>query len=136
MVIGPYIIFNSSAGVFEKFRDELGNISSDDVNILIMLYDAGHTRVHGEEILDHIVIHNKSRLQSLLKTDLEPSLAEEVRVTLETTRFRRVNRVEARRFISVYEKNAMRDENTLEFARLDFNIVQVVYAKELKELSM
>nr|CAB3482457.1 unnamed protein product [Digitaria exilis] len=68
-----------SSGVFEKFRDEQGNISSDDVNILIMLYDAGHMRIRGEEILDHIVTVNKSRLQSLLKTDLEPSLAEEVR---------------------------------------------------------
>nr|CAB3482454.1 unnamed protein product [Digitaria exilis] len=76
-----------------------------------------------------------SRLQSLLKTDLEPSLAEEMRVTLET-RFRRVQRVEARRFISVYEKNDMRDETILEFARMNFNIMQVAYAKESKELSM
>ncbi|KAF8692003.1 hypothetical protein HU200_039950 [Digitaria exilis] len=109
--------------------------SSHDVNILIMLYDAGHMRIRSEEILDHIVTVNKSRLQSLLKTDLEPSLAEEMRVTLET-RFRRVQRVEARRFISVYEKNDMRDETILEFARMNFNIMQVAYAKESKELSM
>ncbi|KAL6659483.1 hypothetical protein ACP70R_003523 [Stipagrostis hirtigluma subsp. patula] len=122
--------------VFAKFRDEHGNISSDDVNCLLTLYDAAHTRTHGEEILDSIITFNKSRLQSLLKTDLEPELAEEVRFTLETTRFRRVERVEARRFIPVYEKKAARDETILEFAKLDYNILQVLYCEELKELTI
>ncbi|OEL27048.1 (E)-beta-farnesene synthase [Dichanthelium oligosanthes] len=122
--------------VFEKFRDEQGNISSDDVNILITLYDAAHMRTRGEDVLDNIVTFIKSRLQSLLKTNLEPGLVEEVRVTLETTRIRRVQRVEARRFISVYEKNVARDNTILEFAKLDYNIVQVVYCKESKDLSI
>ncbi|CAO2176077.1 unnamed protein product [Urochloa humidicola] len=125
-----------SSDVFEKFKDEQGNISSDDVNTLIMLYDAAHMRTRGEYILNNIISFNKCRLISLLKTNLDPTLDEEVQVTLETTRFRRVQRVEARRFISVYEKNAMRDTAILEFARLDYNIVQVVYCKELKELSI
>jgi hypothetical protein len=125
------------ADVFVKFRDEKGNISSDDVNTLITLYDAAHMRVHGEDILDSIITFNKSRLQSLImETDLEPALREEVRVTLETTRFRRVERVEARRFISAYEKKAARDDTLLEFAKLDYNIVQVVYCNELKELTV
>ncbi|PUZ50068.1 hypothetical protein GQ55_6G030000 [Panicum hallii var. hallii] len=94
-------------------------------------------RVHGEDILDSIITFNKSRLQSLImETDLEPALREEVRVTLETTRFRRVERVEARRFISAYEKKAARDDTLLEFAKLDYNIVQVVYCNELKELTV
>ncbi|CAL4997512.1 unnamed protein product [Urochloa decumbens] len=125
-----------SSDVFEKFKDEQGNISSDDVNIMIMLYDAAHIRTRGEDILDNIISFNKCRLRSLLKTNLDPSVKEEVRVTLETTRFRRVQRVEARRFISVYEKNVMRDTTILEFARLDYNIVQMVYCKELRELSI
>ncbi|RLM61102.1 beta-sesquiphellandrene synthase-like [Panicum miliaceum] len=126
-----------SSDVFVKFRDEQGNISSDDVNTLITLYDAAHMRVHGEDILDSIITFNKSRLQSLImETDLEPALREEVRVTLETTRFRRVERVEARRFISAYEKKAARDDTLLEFAKLDYNIVQVVYCNELKELTI
>jgi hypothetical protein len=94
-------------------------------------------RVHWEDILDSIITFNKSRLQSLImETDLEPALREEVRVTLETTRFRRVERVEARRFISAYEKKAARDDTLLEFAKLDYNIVQVVYCNELKELTV
>jgi hypothetical protein len=123
--------------VFLKFRDEQGNISSDNVGTLTMLYDAAHVRVHGEDILDNIIDFNQKRLKSLMTAaNSEPSLLEEVRVTLETTRFRRVERVEARRFISVYEKKAARDDTILEFAKVDYNIVQVVYSNELKELTM
>ncbi|CAO2205705.1 unnamed protein product [Urochloa humidicola] len=128
--------FAVSSDVFLKFRDEQGNITSDDVNCLLTLYDAAHLRTHGEEILDSIITFNKSRLQSLMKTDLEPDLKEEVRFTLETTRFRRVERVEARRYISVYEKKDRRNQAILEFAKLDYNILQVLYCEELKELTI
>lgn len=124
------------ADVFVKFRDEQGNISSGDVNSLLTLYDAAHLRTRGEDILDNIITFNKTRLQSVMKTNLEPDLVEEVRITLETPRLRRVERVEATRFISVYEKKAARDDTILEFAKLDYNILQVLYCKELKELTM
>ncbi|KAK8450642.1 hypothetical protein SEVIR_6G066700v4 [Setaria viridis] len=128
--------YNVSSDVFLKFRDEQGNITSDDVNCLMTLYDAAHMRTHGEEILDSIIPFNKSHLQSVMETDLEPELAEEVRFTLETTRFRRVERVEARHYMSVYEKKATRNEAILEFAKLDYNILQVLYCEELKELTI
>ena len=124
------------ADVFEKFRDKQGNISSDDVSCLLMLYDAAHVRTHGEEILDDMITFNKSRLQSLMLKNLEPELAEEVRCTLETPRFRRVERVEARRYISVYEKKVVQYGTILEFAKLDYNILQTIYCDELKELTV
>ncbi|GJN36806.1 hypothetical protein PR202_gb25702 [Eleusine coracana subsp. coracana] len=127
--------YSVSSDVFVKFRDEEGNISSDDVNIMMMLYDAAHMRITGEDILDNIITVNKSRLQYLAETNLETDQVEEIRVTLETPRFRRVERVEARRFISAYEKNAARDDTLLEFAKLDYNIVQALYCQELKQLT-
>ncbi|GJN39710.1 hypothetical protein PR202_gb28845 [Eleusine coracana subsp. coracana] len=128
--------YTVSSDVFLKFRDEKGNISSDDVNCLMTLYDAAHMRTHGEQILDNIITCNKSRLQHLLKTNLRPDLADEVLFTLETPRFRRVERVEAQRYISVYEKQATRDETVLELAKLDYNILQALYCEELKELTI
>ncbi|KAJ1267212.1 hypothetical protein BS78_07G039100 [Paspalum vaginatum] len=129
--------YNVSSDVFGKFRDEQGNISSDDARTLMTLYDAAHMRVHGEGILDDIIASTRPRLQALLmETNLEPALADEVRVTLEATRFRRVDRVEARRFISVYEKSATRDDTILQFAKLDYNLVQILYCNELKELTV
>jgi len=129
--------YTTSSDVFEKFRDERGSVSSDDASCLLMLYDAAHTRTHGEEILDDIIAWSKSRLQSLLEEkNLEPELAEEVRCALETPRFRRVKRVEARRYISAYEKKGGRDGTILEFAKLDYNISQAIYCDELKELTV
>lgn len=124
------------ADVFLKFRDVEGNITSDDANTLMILYDAAHLRIRGEDILDNIITFNKCRLQHMLGTNLETAVAEEVQVTLETPRSRRVERVEARRFISVYEKKVARDDSILELARVDYNLVQVLYCKELKELTV
>lgn len=73
-----------------KFRDVDGNITSDDANIVMILYDAAHLRTCGEDILDNIITFNKCRLQYMLETNLETALAEEVRITLETPRSRRI----------------------------------------------
>jgi (-)-germacrene D synthase len=125
------------ADVFLKLRDEQGNISSDDANRLITLYDAAHLRTHGEHVLDSVIVFNRIRLQLLLmRANLQPDLAGEVRLTLETPRFRRVKRVEARRYLAAYEKMAARDDAILEFAKSGYNIVQALYCEELKELTM
>ncbi|KAG2632736.1 hypothetical protein PVAP13_2NG122900 [Panicum virgatum] len=67
---------------------------------------------------------------------LDPELAAEVEYTLETPSYRRVERVEARRYISVYEKRATRNDTILEFAKLDYNILQALYCEELKALTL
>nr|TKW31207.1 hypothetical protein SEVIR_2G089900v2 [Setaria viridis] len=90
--------------VFVKFRDDQGNFAtSNDAKCLLALYDAAHLRTRGEEILDNATAFTKSRLQSMMKT-LDPELAAEVEYTLETPSYRRVERVEARRYINLYEK--------------------------------
>ncbi|OEL18198.1 (E)-beta-farnesene synthase [Dichanthelium oligosanthes] len=136
--IGVDYHYKKEIDVFEKFiRDEQGSISSEDVSCLLMLYDAAHMRTHGEEILDGMITFNKSHVQCLMMKNLEPDLAEEVRCThwRHLARFRRVERVEARRYISVYEK-AVRCETILDFAKLDYNILQAIYCDELKELTI
>jgi len=44
--------------------------------------------------------------------------------------------VEARRYISVYEKKVVQYGTILEFAKLDYNILQTIYCDELKELTV
>lgn len=124
--------------VFVKFRDDQGNFATnDDVKCLLMLYDAAHLRTRGEEILDSAMAFARARLQSILMAkNLEPELAEEVQYTLETPRYRRVQRLEARRYISVYERKASRNDTVLEFAKLDYNILQALHCEELKALTM
>ncbi|VAI41969.1 unnamed protein product [Triticum turgidum subsp. durum] len=127
--------YHTSQDVFLKFRDDQGNFASNDLDSLLALYNAAYLRVHGEEVLDDAVVFTKSRLQCMLE-HLDPRLVEEVQCTLETPHFRRVERVETRRYIPVYEKKATRDEHILEFAKLDFNILQTLYCHELKALTI
>ncbi|XP_044378152.1 (E)-beta-caryophyllene synthase-like [Aegilops tauschii subsp. strangulata] len=127
--------YNISPDVFLKFKDDQGNFPSNDVNSLLALYNAAYLRIRGEEMLDDVVTFTKNRLQSMVE-HLEPWLAEEVLCTLETPHFRRVERVETRRYIAVYEKKATRDEDILEFAKFDFNILQTLYCEELKALTI
>lgn len=121
--------------MFLKFRDDRGNFASNDVKSLLALYNAAYLRTRGEDVLDDAIVFAKSRLQCMLE-HLEPWFAEEVRCTLETPSFRRVERVETRRYIPVYEKKTTRDEDILEFAKIDFNILQTLYCEELKALTM
>ena len=125
----------SRVDVFLKFRDDRGNFISNDVHSLLALYNAAHLRTRGEQVLDDAIIFTKSHLGCMVE-HLEPWLAEEVRCTLETPQFRRVERVETRRYIPIYEEKATRDVNILEFAKLDFNILQTLYCEELKALTM
>ena len=101
-----------------------------------MLYDAAHLRTRGENILDSALTFTRIRLQSMVRC-LEPELAKEMQyTTLETPRYMRVQRLEARRCISVYEKKASRNDTILEFAKLDNSILQALYCEELKALTM
>jgi len=65
-----------------KFRDDKGNIVTDDVRCLLRMYEAAHLRVKGEEVLDNILIFTKSQLQYIVD-DLEPQM-KEVKYALET----------------------------------------------------
>ncbi|CAL4996527.1 unnamed protein product [Urochloa decumbens] len=126
--------YHISSDVFLKFRDDNGNIVSNDARCLLRLYDAAHLRVHGEEILDNIITSTKSQLQCIIE-NLEPNLKEEVKYALKTPLFRRLNRVEARQYISMYEKNTEHNDVILEFAKLDFNILLTLYSEELRDLT-
>ncbi|KAG2632750.1 hypothetical protein PVAP13_2NG123021 [Panicum virgatum] len=126
--------YNVSSDVFVKFKDDCGNFASNDAKCLLALYDAANLKTRGEEILDNAVVFTRSRLLPMMKT-LDPELAAEVEYTLETPSYRRVQRVEARRYISLYEKKVTRNDAILEFAKLDYNILQALYCEELKALT-
>ncbi|KAL5232301.1 hypothetical protein ABZP36_031077 [Zizania latifolia] len=131
--------YRVSPDVFLRFRDEQGNfVCEDDDDVarsMLSLYNAAYVRIHGEEILNDAIVFARSYLQSAMKR-LQPPMADEVSYALGTPLFRRPRRVEARHYISVYGKLPTRNETILEFARLDFEILQALYCDELKALTM
>ncbi|KAL1819424.1 hypothetical protein DCAR_0415690 [Daucus carota subsp. sativus] len=126
--------FNVPADVFNKFKDGLGIFNEDlskDVEGLLSLYEAAHLRVHGEDILEEALAFTTSHLERL-KTQLKNELqAKKVIYALETPVWWNMNRVEARRYISVYALEDSHNETLLNFAILDFNLLQKVYQGEL-----
>ncbi|KAG8086758.1 hypothetical protein GUJ93_ZPchr0010g9909 [Zizania palustris] len=137
--------YRVSPDVFLRFRDEEGNFVCEDdddddkaTRSMLSLYNAAYVRIHGEEILNEAIVFTRSYLRSAMKRGrlLRSPMADEVRYALETPLFRRPRRVEARHYISVYAKLPARNDTILEFARLDFGILQALYCDELKELTM
>uniref|UniRef100_A0A0E0LR34 Terpene synthase n=1 Tax=Oryza punctata TaxID=4537 RepID=A0A0E0LR34_ORYPU len=130
--------YHASPDVFQRFRDKEGNFTCDDNNgtrSMLSLYNAAHVRIHGEDILDDAIIFTRNYLQSAVK-HLQSPMAAEVCCALRSPLFRRPRRVEARHYISVYEKLPTRNETILEFAKLDFTILQSLYCEELNILTM
>ncbi|XP_037491104.1 probable terpene synthase 6, partial [Jatropha curcas] len=130
--------FNYELDVFNKFKDKDGNFQkaiSNDVKGILSLYEASFVSVHGEDILDEALAFTKPILESSLAMQSIPRhLAQHIRNALVLSFHKGVPRVEARKYISVYEEDESRNETLLEFAKLDFNRVQLLHRQELGEL--
>ena len=91
-------------------------------------------RVHGEDILEDAVAFTTHHLNRMVQ-ELEPQLQCQVKRALEQPVYRGVPRLEARHYISFYERNQSKNEILLKLAKLDFNYLQNIYKKELHDLS-
>lgn len=90
--------------------------------------------VEGETILDIARDFAAKHLKENLERINQP-LGVQVRRALELPFHWRMPRIEARWFIDAYEKNQEMDPVLLEFAKLDFNMVQALHQEEIKQLS-
>lgn len=130
-------------GMFKMFLDDDGNFEkrhSEDVKGVLSLYEASYLGMEGEEILEKAkqfcIHHLNSMLQAGGGHEEDEMWEEEVRHALEMPLHWRMPRLEARHFIDVYQKRAdIKTEEIVELAKLEYNMVQAVHLKELKELS-
>ena len=122
--------------MFNQFKDEQGNFSErliTDVEGMLSLYEASHMMVHGEEILEKALAFTSTHLESIV-TQLSPFLAAQVKHSLKQALHRNFHRIEALRYISIYEKDPSHNETLLTFAKLDFNILQSLHRKEFGKI--
>ncbi|XP_031097222.1 valencene synthase-like [Ipomoea triloba] len=118
-------------GVFEKFTGFDGKFKeSDNVQAIINLYEASHLRVHGENILDEALIFSTLYLQSM-QPNLTNHLKSQVNEALKRPIWKRLTRIEAKRYISIYEFDESHDVVLLKFAKLDFNMLQKEHQWEI-----
>ncbi|KAH7652873.1 Beta-cubebene synthase protein [Dioscorea alata] len=128
----PSDIFNRFMNDESKFKEEVSN----DLEGMLSLYEAAYLGIPGENKLDEAIDFTRSHLESLVK-HVEPRFARKIEHTLETPLRRRMSRLNARLYISIYEEDSeKRNDDLLELAKLDFHILQLLHREEVKEMSI
>ncbi|KAL0419576.1 UNVERIFIED_CONTAM: Germacrene A synthase [Sesamum radiatum] len=107
---------------------------TSDAKGLLSFYEAANVRIHGEDVLEDAVAFTSHHLNRMVQ-ELEPPLQCQVKRALEQPVHRGVPRLEARHYISFYERNEPKNDILLKLAKLDFNYLQNLYKKELHDLS-
>ncbi|XP_031256310.1 valencene synthase-like [Pistacia vera] len=129
--------YSLSSDVFKKYVDDNGEFKAtlaNDARALLCLFESSNLRKEGEDILEQLQRFSTRQLKSMLP-HLNSSFAEEVNRTLELPLHKRMPRLEARQYISIYEGDAARNDLLLEIAKLDFNSLQKLHRTELCDLS-
>lgn len=99
------------------------------------MYEASHVRTHADDILEDALAFSTIHLESAAP-HLKSPLREQVTHALEQCLHKGVPRVETRFFISsIYEKEQSKNDVLLRFAKLDYNLLQMLHKQELAEVS-
>ncbi|XP_048420081.1 (-)-alpha-pinene synthase-like isoform X2 [Pyrus x bretschneideri] len=129
--------FNVSCDIFQKFKGEDGSFKESliaDVPGLLSLYEATHLGVHGEDILKEALVFTTTHLESTA-TSLSCSMAAQITQALERPLLKSLVRLGVRNYMSIYQEEASHSEALLQLAKLDFNLVQSLHKKELREIT-
>ena len=99
------------------------------------MYEATYLRVEGEEVLDDANEFTKINLGIISKDpSCDSSLRTEIQQALKQALRRRLPRLEAVRYIPIYQQKASHNEVLLKLAKLDFNVLQDMHKHELSQI--
>ncbi|KAK1381856.1 Vetispiradiene synthase [Heracleum sosnowskyi] len=129
--------YKVTSEIFNKYKEIDGKFSeaiTRDPMGLLSLYEAAHLRTHGEDLLDEALAFTTYHLKSMAKSLDAGSLARLVRRALEQPLHKGIQRMEAKHFILYYEESPSRNDALLKFAKLDFNLLQMLYKQELSQV--
>ncbi|KAG5625892.1 hypothetical protein H5410_011110 [Solanum commersonii] len=137
--ISPRLIFclRFEPEIFSRFQDSNGKFNGslcNDIKGLLNLYEASHVRTHGEDILEEALAFSTAHLE-FAAPHLKSPLGKQVTHALEQSLHKSIPRVETRYFISIYEEEEFKNDVLLRFAKLDFNLLQMLHKQELSEVS-
>ncbi|XP_022927977.1 terpene synthase 10-like [Cucurbita moschata] len=130
--------FSISEEVFNAFRDETGNFKaclSEDTCGILSLYEASFLSTEGESILEAAKCFAINNLKEYIETSEDDLKVEIVRNALKLPLHWKIQRLEARWFIDIYERKESVNPVLLEIAKLDFNMLQYIYQEDLKYVS-
>ncbi|XP_057772198.1 germacrene A synthase-like [Salvia miltiorrhiza] len=126
-----------STEIFSKWMDVKGKFQEgikSDPKGMLSLYEASYLRTSGETILDDALAFTTATLKSMTPS-LGSPLKQQVVHALVQPLHLGFPRVEAHSFISIYEEEEHKNETLIEFAKLDYNILQMLHKEELRQVS-
>ncbi|KAL3747665.1 hypothetical protein ACJRO7_016463 [Eucalyptus globulus] len=130
--------YTISCEIFKKFKDGNGNFSESliaDVQGLLSLFEACHTRFHGDDVLNDALAFTMTHLKSIDEGKASPNLKKQVSHALNQPIHKGIPRLEARHYIPLYQEEPSHNEVLLALAKLDFNLLQEQHQKELGNLT-
>lgn len=98
------------------------------------LYEASHWRMNGEIILDKALAFTTKKLEEMAM-DFSCPYRDEAKYALRWPILKALPRLITKHHISTYEKDPLKNNVLLKFAKLDYNAMQKLYQKELYEVS-
>ncbi|KAL3508561.1 hypothetical protein ACH5RR_027962 [Cinchona calisaya] len=126
-----------SCDVFNKFKNPEGNFKESlisNVEGMLSLYEAANYLVHDEDILEEALKFTITHLESM-SPKLSNFLGRQVNQALKLPIQKTLTRLGARQFMSLYQQDQSHNVILLNFAKLDFNIMQKQHKKELSALT-
>ncbi|KAF7821220.1 (-)-alpha-terpineol synthase [Senna tora] len=126
--------------VFDRFLDEMSNfkqILSDDIKGVLSLYEASFLSMEDESILEKAREFSTEILEEYVREKKgNDEMLMLINHALELPLHWRMQRWEALWFINAYETTPNNMiPSLLQFAKLDFNMVQAIHLEELKQAS-
>ncbi|KAK8969356.1 hypothetical protein KSP40_PGU008473 [Platanthera guangdongensis] len=126
----------SLINMFKMLKDGSSKLNVvHDIKGMLSLYEASYLAVKGEEDLDEASDFSAKYLGKVRGSALNPQIIKQIDHALELPLHWRMPRLHTRWFIDAYETQENMYPMLLEFAKLDFNMVQGVHRKEIKEMS-
>ncbi|KAJ4753153.1 Isoprene synthase [Rhynchospora pubera] len=114
-----------------SMKDNMQN----DINGLHSLYETTFLALDGEKSLEDARVFSTRRLKELMKTCVDQRVKTQLDHALEVPLHWRAPRLEARWFIDQCHANVDVDPVVKNFAKLDYNQVQLLHQEELAKLS-
>jgi (-)-germacrene D synthase len=103
---------------------------------MLSLYNAAHLLIHGEVELEDAILLSRHQLETIIARNLKSSpLSQQVTRALRIPLPRTLKRIEALNYIAEYNQEQACNPSVLQLARLDFNLLQLLHLRELKEFS-
>ncbi|XP_038984288.1 alpha-humulene synthase-like [Phoenix dactylifera] len=130
--------YNISTNIFIKFKEVEGGFNAtlrNDVKGLLSLYEAAYLGTLEDDVLDEALNFAKVHLKSM-ERQMRTPLATRVLDALEVPLHRRMGRLEAKNYISIYQEDESRINVVLELAKLDFHVLQSIHREEVRSISM